>query len=306
MRARDADVEGVVEVDGVEIAYEVYGDGPVTILLMPTWTIIHKRFWKGQVPYLSRHFRVVVYDGPGNGGSVRAVDPAAYGVDRQVQYGLAVLDASATERAVVVGLSLGGSWAAQLAAEHGERVLGTILIAPSVPTAAGHPERAVEGDTSTMPPSRVRLLGRDPIAHWPMFDPDYWQAHFEDFLWFFFGMCFPEPRSSKQIEDCVGWGLETTPEVLAAEAIDSWPDTDRAVAWFGAIATPVLTIHGDSDMISPLRRSERIAELTGGELVVIEGGGHIPMARDPVKINQLIRDFARCVAPQPCAQRRSA
>ena len=59
-------------------------------------------------------------------------------------------------------------------------------------------------------------------------------------------------------------------------------------------------IHGDDDEISPLRRGEALAEATGGRLVVLEGAGHIPMARDPVKVNLLIREFAGSLpAPEP-------
>ena len=86
MRARTPDADGYVESNGVKIHYEVHGDGGPTILLLPTWTIVHKRFWKAQVPYLARHHRVVSYDGPGNGRSDRPLDPAAYDHDRQVQY----------------------------------------------------------------------------------------------------------------------------------------------------------------------------------------------------------------------------
>ena len=75
MRARYPDVEGFVERDGLRIGYEVFGDGEPTILLLPTWTTIHSRFWKMQVPYLSRHYRVITIDGPGNGRSDRTLDP---------------------------------------------------------------------------------------------------------------------------------------------------------------------------------------------------------------------------------------
>jgi pimeloyl-ACP methyl ester carboxylesterase len=54
----------------------------------------------------------------------------------------------------------------------------------------------------------------------------------------------------------------------------------------------VLVVHGTEDRISPLRDAEALAEATGGALVVLEGAGHIPMARDPVKVNRLIREFA--------------
>jgi pimeloyl-ACP methyl ester carboxylesterase len=59
----------------------------------------------------------------------------------------------------------------------------------------------------------------------------------------------------------------------------------------------VLVIHGTKDAISPLRRGERLAKATGGALTVLEGAGHIPMARDPVKVNLLIREFAGSLAP---------
>jgi len=299
-RAREPDAEGYVERAGVKIHYEVYGDGGPTILLLPTWTIIHKRFWKLQVPYLARHHRVVTYDGPGNGRSDHPLDPAAYDHDRQVEYALDVLDATGTDRAVVVGLSLGALWALQLAGEHGDRVLGTVVIGASVPVTDPHPFRVDPGtDPTRLPESRVPLVARDPIEHWAKYDPVFWEQRHEDFLWFFFGMSFPEPRSTKAIEDCVGWGLDTDPEVLTAEKSSEPPTRETVEGWCAAIDSPVLAIHGDRDMISPLSRAQRIAELTGGECVVIAGGGHIPLTRDPVKINHLIHDFATRVAPAP-------
>ncbi|HQR25399.1 MAG TPA: alpha/beta fold hydrolase [Nocardioides sp.] len=299
-RAREPDSEGFVERAGVKIHYEVYGEGGPTILLMPTWTIIHKRFWKLQVPYLARHHRVVCYDGPGNGRSQRPLDPAAYHHDRQVQYALDVLDATGTDRAVVVGLSLGALWALQLAGEHGERVLGTVVIGASVPVTDPHPYRApTESDPLNLPESRVPRVARDPMEHWAKYDPAFWQRRHEDFLWFFFGMCFPERRSTKPIEDCVGWGLDTSPDVLIAEKGTDPPTRETVEGWCRAVGSPVLAIHGDHDMISPVSRAHRIAELTGGECVVITGGGHIPLARDPVRVNHLIHELATRVAPTP-------
>ena len=291
-RALTRDAGAHVESDGVRIHYEVFGDADPTILLLPTWTIVHARVWKAQVPYLSRHFRVVVYDGPGNGRSDRPLDPAAYDHDTQVRHALAVLDATATERAVVVGLSQGCAWALQLAAEHGDRVLGTICIGASVAITDGHAARSSTRDPAELPPSQVPLIRRDPLEHWAKYDPDYWRDHHEDFLWFFFGMCFPEPHSTKQIEDCVGWGLDTTPEVLAAEAAGARPSRHAIEEWCRLVTSPVLTIHGSHDMISPPSRGQRIAELTGGTCILLDGAGHIPLARDPIRVNLLIRDFA--------------
>lgn len=80
--------------------------------------------------------------------------------------------------------------------------------------------------------------------------------------------------------------------MLAAEAEGARPSRQTAEEWCRAVASPVLAIHGNHDLISPPSRGQRIAELTGGEYVALEGAGHIPLARDPVRVNLLIRDFA--------------
>ena len=70
-RARYPDQTGFVERDGVRVFWEAYGTGDQTILLLPTWEIVHSRIWKGQIPYLARRFRVVTFDPRGNGRSDR-------------------------------------------------------------------------------------------------------------------------------------------------------------------------------------------------------------------------------------------
>src|ERR1700743_210300 len=50
-RARYPDDEGFVERGGVRIFWERYGDGDPTVLLLPTWSVVHSRHWKLQIPY---------------------------------------------------------------------------------------------------------------------------------------------------------------------------------------------------------------------------------------------------------------
>src|SRR5215472_15457509 len=136
MRARYPDAEGYVQRDGVRIFHEVFGQEHApepTVLLLPTWSIIHSRFWKAQVPYLSRHYRVITFDGRGNGRSGRPLDPAAYTSEVFVADALAVLDATGTQQAVLVSLSMGARWALLLAAKHSSRVAGAVFIGPALP-----------------------------------------------------------------------------------------------------------------------------------------------------------------------------
>ena len=284
MRARQPDAEGYVDRGGVKLHYEVFGDGRPTLLLLPTWTIVNARFWKAQIPYLARHYRVVTYDGPGNGRSDRPLEPGPYGDEEQGRAAVAVLDATGTDRAVVVSLSMGALWALWLMANRPERLLGSVFIGASVPLGRGHARHDQPFDepyTST--------------EGWAKYNRYYWLDHYQDFLEFFFSQCFTEPHSTKPFEDCVGWGLETSPEVLIAESHAPWPDEAKVRGWCAAGRCPVLVVHGEEDQISHVRRGRALVEATGGDLVVLEGAGHIPMARDPVKVNLLIREFVESV-----------
>ena len=285
MRAREPDTEGYVDRDGVKLHYEVFGDGEPTLLLLPAWTIIRARCWKAQVPYLARHFRVVTYDGPGNGRSDRPLDPAPYRCEPEGRSALAVLDATGTGRAVLVTLSMGAQWALWLTAHHPERVLGNVFIGPAVDLESWEPEPGPAFDepyTST--------------EGWAKYNRQYWLDHWEDFVAFFYSQCIPEPHSTKQLEDCVGWGLETTPQVVVASEEAGQPDEAAIRRWCAQVRRPTLVIHGDRDRICPLRSGAALARATGGSLVVLEGAGHIPSARDPVRVNLLIREFAGSLA----------
>jgi pimeloyl-ACP methyl ester carboxylesterase len=281
-RARYPDEEGYVERDSVRVFYEVYGDGEPTVFLLPTWSIIHSRHWKLQIPYFARHFRVLTFDGRGNGKADRPQGVAAYTEGEFAADSLAVMDATGTETAVIVGLSCGALWGTLLAADHPDRVLGAVFIGPAVPLAAGHPERNVHSFYDRL----------DTDEGWAKYNRYYWLEHHEEFLEYFFGRIFSEPHSTKQIEDCVGWGLEMSPETLidSQDALELC-GLERFRDVCARVRCPVLVLHGDEDAIRPLAQGAALAEATRGRLVTLEGSGHCPHARDPVKVNLLIREF---------------
>jgi pimeloyl-ACP methyl ester carboxylesterase/predicted glycosyltransferase len=285
-RARYPDEEGYVERDGVRVLYEVYGSGDPTFLLLPTWSIIHSRHWKAQIPYLARHARVVTFDGRGNGRSDRPATLEAYAEREFAADALAVMDATSTEKAVLVGLSAGVLWGALLAAEHPERVAGAVFIASAAPFGQ-HLARMQQPFDEP----------RESYEGWEKYNRHYWLEDYRGFLEFFFGQVFTEPHSTKQIEDCVGWGLETSPETLALTYTGRvLNDRDEFTRMCERIACPVLVLHGTEDAIRPFAAGAHLAEVTGGTLVPLEGSGHCPHARDPVRVNLLLREFA---APRP-------
>ena len=154
-RARYPDDEGYVECDGVRVFWELYGSGEPTVLLLPTWSIIHSRHWKGQIPYLARHARVLTFDGRGNGRSDRPDTVDAYAEREFAADALAVMDAAGVERAVVVGLSAGALWGVLLAAEHPERVAAAVFIARRRRRSPSTPRASRRRSTSRSSPTRA-------------------------------------------------------------------------------------------------------------------------------------------------------
>jgi len=292
MRARDPDLDGFVERDGVKIAYEVFGqENEPTVLCLPTWSIVHSRTWKGQVPYLARHYRVITYDGRGNGRSDRPVDADAYADIEFTEDGVAVLDATGTDKAVLVGLSMGGVWALLLASRHPDRVLGVATFGAAVPHLRDG-EAKPDGEPQGRPTNPFDAE-RDEYEGWAKYNRHHWLRDYDDFLQFFFRQVFREPHSTKQIEDAIGWAHDTDGETLvrtrtAAPILSNRADVE---AMCRSVQCPLLMVHGTDDGIIPYSNGVRLAEVTGGQLVTVEAGGHNVLARDPAFANRLLRDF---------------
>lgn len=298
MRARLPDETGVVVRDGVRIAYEVYGSGPETLVFVPPWSIVHSRVYKAQLPYFSTRYRCITYDGRGNGKSDRPQDVAAYSLENYAADTLAVMDATATASAILVGLSFGGMLACVLAAHHPERVKAAVLVGTSASIGPNNPGATIENFHAGSKPSP---------EGWEKYNRAHWLSSYPDFADFFVRNIFSEPHSTKQIEDAVGWACETTGEVLAktVEARPIMPAFDISEAMYRNIRCPVLMIHGDDDRIQPYARAQAVASVTGAELVTIRGGGHNPLGRVPAKANTLIADFLKRRLP-PIAPKRKA
>jgi len=284
MRAVEPVVEGDLDRDGVSVHYEVYGSGSPTVYLLMPDVIVHSRAWKAQIPFLSRYFRVVVSDPRGNGRSGRPERPEQLADRLLLDDEWAVLDAVGAERAVLVGVCTGAGHALMLAAEAPERVLAVCAINP--------------GLLLTEPlPHRIAFDFDEPRAsyeEWQQQNRHFWRQDWSAFSRFFFGEMFPEPHSTKQREDCVEWSLGAGAETMILEH-DSPPylanALDTATAVCEAVRCPVLVITGSLDRCQNPLRGGIVADLTGGQLIVIDGAGHLPQARDAVKVNLLLRDF---------------
>ena len=281
MRALEPTQSGRLKLAGFEIGYEVFGPAEArAVLLLSPWQITHGRIWKMQTAFLARYFRVIVADPPGNGLGERTLDPAAYEYDRIVEQAVGLLDYAGVERAAVIGLSRSCAYGLLLAARHAERVQSLVLIGSAV--------NAQDGPAANDPSF---WQARAAYSGWEKYNAPYWREHYADFLDFFFGEVFSEPFSTKALDDSRAWGLETTPEILIQTQHARYPALSIAEIQTG-IRCPALLLHGEDDRICSIANSQSLAAARPDwEFLTLAGAGHAPNVRDPVRVNQLIKEF---------------
>ncbi len=115
---------------GVNIAYQVVGEGPVDVLVAPGWVSHVEEAWEEQsysrfLTKLVGFARLIIFDRRGTGLS----DPVAHlpTLEERMDDVRAVMDAAGSERAFLVGISEGGPMCTLFAASHPERTAGLIL-----------------------------------------------------------------------------------------------------------------------------------------------------------------------------------
>lgn len=248
---------------GVRIAWEVHGNGPPLLLIHG---LGYARWgWEPLVPRLAEHHRVIVFDNRGVGESDVPAGP--YTARTMMGDALAVLDAAGVDAVHVVGTSLGGMIAQELAARHPDRVDRLILLSttPGGPAAFPMPPVTVEllSRAATMEPEVVlrsfveNALGADP-------DPGIVDRILTHRL--------------ANLQDPAGWQAQAA----AGTTFDPGPLS---------IAAPTIVIHGADDRVVDVRNAHLLGERIPGARVETVPGGHLVFWEDPDRVADLIESF---------------
>jgi pimeloyl-ACP methyl ester carboxylesterase len=245
---------GYAPVNGLRMYYEVHGEGQPLVLLHGGLMTIDLSF--GQVlPDLAASRQVIATELQGHG---RTAD-----IDRDIELGslagdvAALLDHLGIERADVLGFSLGGGVALQLALDHPERVNRLILASVSCAADGMHEEitdPARHATSTRMPTAEDFKQMRDAYARLAP-DPD----HFDAFA----------AKASQAVGSFKGWTAEE----------------------LGDIAAPTLLVFGDHDFIRLEHAVETHGLIPGAQLAVLPGATHMAVMRRADLIVPLLRDF---------------
>ena len=255
----------IADSQGVRIAWEEHGDGPPLLLVQG---LGYGRWgWEPVVPRLAERRRVIVFDNRGIGDSDRPQGP--YTAAEMAGDALAVLDAAGVARADVLGASLGGAVAQELALRHAERLEKLVLVATMSGMTNMHPIPAqtlqLMGEAATLEPA-VALRRFIENALEP--EPD--AAVVERLV---------ELRTANP-PDPVGWaaqaGIWTT--------FDVWDELP-------SIDLPTLVVQGEGDVVVDPRNAALLAERIPGAQLELVAGGHLFFWNRPAEFAKLVLEF---------------
>jgi len=258
----------VAEACGHRVFYEEHGAGD-PVLLVNGLTADHTA-WGLQTDYLSASCRVIVFDNPGVGQTTGPSGPYTTELFADVAAGL--LDELGIERAHVVGASMGGAIAQQIALRRPELVR-SLVVHCTWGRCDGYLEALFRSWAAIAPAVSTLELSR------------------QIWLWVFTPRWYETPGTVDELERLV----TENPWPQSAEAF-----CDQTAACIGhdtlddvaKISAPTLITVGDSDLLTPAHHSQALAErIPGARLHVWPEMGHAPFWEMPEEFNRRNRDF---------------
>lgn len=253
-----------------EVHFHEGGSGAQTLLLLNGWTASGLLWPHDWVRQLEEHYRVIRVDNRGSGWSRSARMPCT--ISDMADDAATVLRRRRIRSATVLGLSMGGMIAQELAIRHGDLVDRLFLVGTRPPIPAHLPMNPVE--------LQAALRKRDDGETWPGFIRSLWARQV--------GPGFDD-RHPAALDEIVTQALRRpTPQagVMAqARAIGAWSGPRR----LRRITAPTVVVHGDQDPMMAVGNGYRLARaISGARFVDVAGAGHLVPYEAPETLMNLL------------------
>ena len=261
-----------VIVDGRKMAYdEVSPPNPRGVILLLTGLGSKRLGWFKQLEVFGKEYRTIALDHRDTGDSDLATGP--YATVDQAEDAAAVLQALGIARAAVVGISMGGFIAQELALRHPDLVAKLVLVSTSAGGAGFAPPEPDVAARLTQP--RTGDLGELARATYTrIMGPGFAASHPEDIERIAtIARYRPQSNEAYMRQLQAGWGRDATGRL-------------------GELRMPVLVIHGTADPLVPVQNGRYLAEhIPGARLIEYPGTGHIPIIERADDFNRAVLDF---------------
>lgn len=254
--------------NGLDIAYWIEGNGE-PVLWLQGLTADHTA-WSAQIASFRQRYRCIAIDNRDIGSSGRA--KTAYTLADMAGDALAVLDAAEVEHAHIVGLSMGGSIAQELALAAPRRVRSLTLVS-----------------SFARPDARLVEI----LSAWRVIYPKLGPSDFarQSWPWLFSYRFFERPANVRNLQRYADNSERPQePEAFARqiEASLAHDTRDR----LGALDLPALVVAGAEDMLVPPHLVRQLAEaIPEAEYVELAGVGHIANLEGRTEFNRRLGDF---------------
>jgi len=246
--------------DGIEIYYEVHGEGPA--LLLTHGYSATSQMWRPQIDALASGHTLILWDMRGHGRSAAPEEPAAYSEALTIQDMAALLRHLGFERAIVGGLSLGGYMSLAFYADHPEMV-DALLIIDTGPGFKNDAARMAWNETAEQRASAIEKLGAAAL----------------------------EGRS---VEQATAEHRNIRGLVHAARFMLT-QHSPRVIELLPGIRVPTLVLAGADDTPFLAATDYMAAKIPGARKVVIPAAGHASNLDQPEAFNRAVLEFLESV-----------
>ncbi|ACY22424.1 alpha/beta hydrolase fold protein [Gordonia bronchialis DSM 43247] len=263
----------VARVNGIDLSYEVAGDGPLVVMVMGTGS--PGRVWKAhQEPALVKAgFRVVTFDNRGIAPSSECAD--GFTLDDMVADTAALIEHVGGGPALVVGTSLGARITQELALARPDVVAAAVMIATygrntPLQEAISAGERALYDNKITLPPEYEAAI----TAHLNL------SPHTLD-----------DDRSARDWLDIIGFSPQKVTPGVRAQLELHHREQNRLPAYRG-ITRPAMVIGFADDRTLPPKLAREVADaIPGAEYAEVAKAGHFGYLEQPAEVNRLLVEF---------------
>jgi len=243
------------------------GSGPTVVF--SHGTLMDRTMFDPQLDALSDEYRAIAYDSRARTDRWRG----PYDLNDLADDCVSVMDALTVDRAVLVGMSMGGFMALRFALRHPERLAGLVLI-DSKADAYTEAERAEYGAMVD------QLEGVEDVP----------RELAELVTTTLFGETTRRERP-EQVEHWLNRWL-TYPSAAVKYEIESWLDAPDLTDRLAEIDVPVLVVHGEEDVaIDSTRAKSMLEHFPDGRFVGVPGAGHSSNTEQPDVVNEALRAF---------------
>ena len=271
----------IARVGAIDLYYDEQGSGDPLLLVMGL--AADSAAWMFQLPDFARHYRTIVFDNRGVGRSAKP--PGPYTIHEMADDTAGLLDVLGIARAHVVGVSMGGMIAQELALRHPDRVRGLVL-ACTYPEPDAEVERQREfsvaqfgGTVAADGEMRIDLTALDPMLFFQHLLPRVFNQAFID---------QELPKLMQLFSGALQYGFSMEALLGQVAAVMGHRATER----LHQIKARTLVITGDADLLIPPANSRVLAEnIPNAKLVTIPGGSHGFNFETPEIFNREVLDF---------------